>query len=251
MYKLIKLYRNFHSKCQQINILHYYCALAHTQKGVKQRHECRCSNLGRVMQDALTRSKRKFALASLLLVFIGCTHAPYRYNFSLIEPKNDSMSFEDNNVRFGLVPSSENVSVSIENRSEHEIHLVRENARFIDTSGKSHSVHYGNDYVDEVLNYVNEYHRNAPRIKIAPKSGIQGYVWINNWQNAATGDGASTHPITSYTITNQMVPLFPRYSFEGSGEELKGSTFSLILPIDFDGLISNYRFTFMIDDVKE
>ncbi|GJQ60391.1 MAG: hypothetical protein D8M57_01700 [Candidatus Scalindua sp. AMX11] len=199
----------------------------------------------------LIKSRRKFAFVSLCLVFFGCSHSPYRYNFSLIEPKSDAMSFEDEKVQFELIPSSENISVSIENNSDHEISFVRDNAQFIDATGKSYRVHYGNDYVDEVLNYINEYNRNAPRIKIAPNSGIDGYVWINDWQNATTGEGASTHPITSHTVANQMVPLFPRYSFEGSGEDLKNSTFSLILPIDFDGQISNYRFKFMIDDVEE
>ncbi len=199
----------------------------------------------------LITSKRKFAFVSLCLVFLGCSHAPYRYNFSLIEPKSETLSYEDSNVKFELVPSSENISVSIENMSDHEISFVRDNAKFIDSTGKPYSVHYGNDYVDEVLNYINEYHRHAPRIKIASNSRIHGYVWINDWQNATTGDGASTHPITSHTIINQMVPLFPRYSFEGSGEELKDTTFSLILPIDFDGRTSNYRFTFVINDVNE
>ena len=46
-----------------------------------------------------------------------------------------------------------------------------------------------------------------------------------------------------------MEPFFPRFSFEGEGEDLKGSTFNLVLPIDFDGQISNYTFTFLIDDV--
>jgi hypothetical protein len=46
-----------------------------------------------------------------------------------------------------------------------------------------------------------------------------------------------------------MEPFFPRYSFEGRGEELKDSTFNLTLPIDFGGYISNYTFTFMINDV--
>ena len=34
-------------------------------------------------------------------------------------------------------------------------------------------------------------------------------------------------------------------------EELKDSTLRLILPIDFDGHISNYTFTFKINDVIE
>jgi hypothetical protein len=48
-----------------------------------------------------------------------------------------------------------------------------------------------------------------------------------------------------------MEPILPRYSFEGRGEDLKDSTFNLILPIDFGGYISHYTFTFMINDVIE
>ncbi|MDR4504702.1 MAG: hypothetical protein MRK01_07920 [Candidatus Scalindua sp.] len=199
----------------------------------------------------LINSKQKFTLVCLSILFIGCSYSPYHYDFSLIEPKSEAMSFTDNNVRFEFVPSPENIRVSIENKSNHEISFIRDNARYIDFSGKSHLVYYGNDYVDEVINFVNEYHRHAPRIKIAPNSEIRGYVWINNWQSSITGEGASTYPITSHDISNQMEPLFPRYRFEGRGDELKDSKFSLILPIDFDGQIANYAFNFMIDDVKE
>ena len=48
-----------------------------------------------------------------------------------------------------------------------------------------------------------------------------------------------------------MEPFFPRYSFEGDGEDLKNTTFDLILPMDIDGHIFNYTFTFMINDVIE
>ena len=45
--------------------------------------------------------------------------------------------------------------------------------------------------------------------------------------------------------------LFPRYSIEEQGEALKDSTFNLILPIENDRHVSDYTFTFMIDDVAE
>lgn len=205
-------------------------------------------------------TKQNSVLLIVCLIFVGCSYTPYRYNFSLIEPQSkarqngvvgQAMSFEDENVKFRFIPSPENISVRIENKSDREIILDRESAEFIDTTGESRSVYYGNNYVDEVINYL-QYSRHAPKIKIAPNSEISGYIWINDWADAnLLGEGPSTYPITSHNIYNRLEPLFPRHSFEGKGEELSGSTFSLIIPIDFDGHISKYMFTFMINDVIE
>ncbi len=196
-------------------------------------------------------TKQNSVLLLLCLIFAGCSYTPYHYNFSLIEPQNETMSFEEENVKFRFIPSPENISVLIENKSDHEIIFDRESAEFIDTKGVSNNVYYGSDYVDEVVNYQ-QYSRHAPIIKIAPNSESSGYIWINNWADAnLLGEGPTTYPITSHRIYNRLEPLFPRHSFEGKGEELTGSTFSLIIPIDIDGQISKYTFTFMIDDVIE
>lgn len=189
------------------------------------------------------------AFVYLCMITVGCSSVPYRYSFSLTEPLNETMSFEDENIQFGFVPSSENIQVSIKNKTDHEINLVREKAEYIDPSGKSHMVHYGYDYVQEVLNFENGNRRFANPMRIGPGTEINGYVWINTWPDSRMGEGASTTPITSSRINNLKEPLFPRHSFEGRDEDLKGSTFNLVLPIDFGGYVQNYNFTFMINDV--
>jgi len=204
---------------------------------------------------------RIIALGCLCLVFVGCSsYAPYRYSFSLIEPQNETrqndvvehvMSFEDSKVGFRFVPSSESIRVSIKNKSGHEINVVRDKAEYIDSAGKSHRVHYGSDYVQEVTSFAVNTSTIVPLLRIDPNSEITGYVWINNWPDFHLGQGPGNDPISTPNIHNRMEPFFPRFSFEGEGEELKGSTFSLVLPIDFDGLISNYTFTFLINDVVE
>jgi len=204
---------------------------------------------------------RIIALGCLCLVFVGCSsYAPYRYSFSLIEPQNETrqndvveqvMSFEDSKVGFKFVPSSENIRVSIKNKSNHEINVVRDKAEYTDSAGKSHRVHYGSDYVQEVTSFAVNTSTIVPLLRIDPNSEITGYVWINNWPDFHLGQGPGNDPISTPNIHNRMEPFFPRFSFEGEGEELKGSTFSLVLPIDFDGLISNYTFTFLINDVVE
>jgi len=159
------------------------------------------------------------------------------------------MKFEDSNVQFRFVPSPENIHVVIKNNTDQDINLVRDNAEYIDHLGESRMIHYGYDYVGEVRSFTQENYQTAPPVRIEPGSEIEGHVWLNIWPDFCIGQGR--HSITTARINYLMEPLFPRYSFEGQGEGLKDSTFTLIMPIDIDGHVSNYTFTFMINDVIE
>ena len=191
-------------------------------------------------------TKQNSVLLILCLVFVGCSYTPNRYSFSLIEPQTETMSFVDSDVEFRFVPSSENIHVTIKNKTDHEINLVRDKAEYIDYSGESHRIHYGYDYVQEVRNFAVINGSFAPSWRIDPNSEITGYVWINIWPDFCIGSGRDS----SYSQINYLMePFFPRYSFEGSVKDLKSSTFNLILPIDFGEYMRDYTFTFVIDDV--
>ncbi len=200
-------------------------------------------------------TKQNSVLLFLCLIFAGCYYTPYQYSFSLIDPQNETrqddvvgqaMSFEDIDVEFRFVPSSENIHVAIRNKTDHEINLVRDKAEYIDYSGESHRIHYGYDFVQEVVNFVVTYDLFVPSLRINPDSEITGYVWINIWPDFCIGSSRDS----SYSQINYLMePFFPRYSFEGSVKDLKSSTFNLILPIDFGEYVRNYTFTFMIEDV--
>jgi len=201
--------------------------------------------------------KQTIAFWFLCLIVVGCSsYTPYRYSFSLIEPQNETLqndvvgqelSFEDSDVEFRFVPSPENIHVAIKNKTDREIDLVRDKAEYIDYSGESHRIHYGYDYVQEAANFAVTNGLFAPSLRIDPDSEITGYVWINIWPDFCIGDGRTA--ITDSQINYLKEPFFPRYSFEGSVEELKSSTFNLILPIDFGEYVHDYTFTFKIDDV--
>ncbi len=196
----------------------------------------------------LYKTIHKIALGCLCLVFVGCSYTPYRYSFSLIEPQSETMNFEDSNVQFRFVPSSENIWVAIKNKTDHKINLVRDNAEYIDYLGESRMIHYGYDYVQEVMQFEDYDLYVSPRT-IDPDSEISGYIWVNIWPDFCIGQ--DRHSITTAHINYLMEPFFPRYSFEGKGEDLKDSSFNLVLPIDFGGYTRNYTFTFMINDVIE
>jgi hypothetical protein len=138
--------------------------------------------------------------------------------------------------------------VAIKNKTDHEIYLVRDKAEYINPMGKSRMVHYGYDYVEEVKDFALNTSYVAP-VKIGPGSEITGYVWINIWPDFCIGEDRTS--LTDGKINYLKEPIFPRYSFEGRGEDLKDLTFNLILPIDFGEYVRDYTFTFMISDVIE
>ncbi len=188
-------------------------------------------------------------LGSLCLIFSSCKYAPYRYSFSLVEPESETLNFEDSNVHFRFVPYPENIWIAIRNKTDHKINLVRDKAEFINHLGESSRVVYGHNFVSEISLYADN-RMYVPPMRIDPGSEITGNVWINIWLDYSMMRGRRARANIS-EIDYYMQPFFPRYSFEGRGEDLKDSTFKLILPIDFDGHISNYKFTFMINDVVE
>ncbi len=122
----------------------------------------------------LNKAIRKIVFGCLFLVFVGCSSTPYHYSFSLIEPQNETMSFNDNNVQFRFVPTAEYIRMSIKNMTDHKINLVIDNAEYIDYQGEFRRIHYGNDYVDEVLSFVGENKHYATPMKIEPDSGVTG-----------------------------------------------------------------------------
>ena len=190
-------------------------------------------------------------LGCLCLVFSGCTYTPYRYSFSLVEPESETLKFEDNSVQFRFLPFPEKIWVAIRNKTDQEINLVRDKAEFIDHLGKSHTVLYaykGRNFEDEMRLFAASTRYISP-MRIDPGSEITGHVWINTYLNIVLMQ--DWHTVRSSDISFSMRPFFPRNRNDGIGEELKGSTFRLILPIDFDGSTSNYMFTFMINDVMD
>ena len=184
----------------------------------------------------------------LCLIFSGCLRTPYRYSFSLVKPESKTLSFEDKNVQIRFKPSPESIWATIRNKTDLKTNLVRDKAVFIDNQGKSQGIIYGNDLADEIILLGNNDGYLSP-MGIEPGSEISGYVWINFWIDYSSAQTRSDQDIND--INYFLQPFFPRYTDEGNAAELKDSNFSLILPIEIDGHIKNYTFTFMINDVVE
>lgn len=158
------------------------------------------------------------------------------------------MGFEDSEIGFRFFPSHEKIQVTIANKTDKKIHLVRDESEYIDHTGKTRRMHYGYDYVQEVRNFNQNGHSYVSPMRIDPKSEVSGSLWINNWPDFCVGE--DRYSLSSQRIDYLMEPFFPKNKYQGSGDELKDTTFTLILPIDFDGYITHYSFHFRIDDVS-
>ncbi len=79
---------------------------------------------------------------------------------------------------------------------------------------------------------------------IVPESTSEGNIWINIWPEPGGDIGEGWTTVTDEDIEYLDHGMLPEYAYQGNGTELKDSTFSLIVPIQFDSYMRNYEFTF-------
>ncbi len=187
---------------------------------------------------------------SILLLIAGCTtYQPYRYSFSLVDPYVEDLTYEDEDVFFQFIPAAEHIWVSVYNMSEDSVHFIRDKAEYIDPWGESHNILFGWDFASAMKDFVrNNLYLNP--IRIDPKSASEGNIWINIWPGPGGDIGEGWVTVTDMDIEYLDHGMLPESAYQGNGTELKDTTFSLILPIEFSGYMRNYEFTFMITDVE-
>jgi hypothetical protein len=192
---------------------------------------------------------KRIILITVLLFLVGCTYSPYHYSFSLIDPYVEDLTYEDEDVFFQFMPAAEYIWVSIYNRSENGIYFIRDEAEYIDPNGESHSILFGWDFASAMKDFTRDDLYLSP-IRITPKSASEGNVWINIWPGPGADIGEGWVTVKDTDIEYLDHNMLPEYAFQGDGMALKDSTFSLILPVSFDGYKRDYEFTFMITDVE-
>lgn len=185
----------------------------------------------------------------VLLFLVSCTYHPYRYSFSLIEPYEEGLNYEDNDVSFQFAPSAERIWISIYNKSEDSIYFVRDKAEYIGPWGESHRILFGWEYASAMKGFLQD-NLYLNSIRIAPESANEGNIWINIWPGPGGDIGAGWATVDDTEIEYMDHNMFPEYAFQGDGTVLKDTTFSLILPISFGDYVRNYEFTFMIMDIE-
>ncbi len=192
---------------------------------------------------------RRISSIIILLLLLGCTYSPYRYSFSLIDPYVEGLNYEDKDVSFQFAPTAEYIWVSIYNKTDDNIHFVRDEAEYIDQWGESHKILFGWQYASAMKDFLRD-NLYLSSIRIAPKSASEGNIWVNVWPGPGADIGGGWVTVKDTDIEYIDHGMLPEYVFQGDGMVLKDSTFYLKLPVSFDGYKRDYEFTFMITNVE-
>jgi hypothetical protein len=134
------------------------------------------------------------------------------------------------------------------NKSENSVYFISDKAEYIDPWGESHNILFGWMFASAMKDFVRN-NLYLDSIRINPKSASEGNIWINIWPGPGADIGGGWVTVTDTDIEGLDHGMLPEYAYQGNGTELKDTTFSIILPIEFNGYMKNYEFTFMITDV--
>ncbi|MGH7391531.1 MAG: hypothetical protein ACREM3_19030, partial [Candidatus Rokuibacteriota bacterium] len=155
--------------------------------------------------------------------------------------------FEDEMVRILWFPTSTNVAFVLNNKTDHSIRIVWNDAAFVDASGISHRVmHEGVKYAD----------RNNPQPPsvIVRRGSVKDFIlpttnvhWVEGYYSRYTSiPGRWSH-----------MPLLPNSQVGGDPEKLRstaqglvGKTYQVLLPLQIEDVVNDYIFTFKVDRVE-
>lgn len=155
---------------------------------------------------------------------------PAAYVLSMLKPKeNKSLSFEDKNIRVSFTISKRAIQFHLENQTEEPIKLDWNQVSYIDVLGESHRVmHEGVKYTDK--------DKHQPPTIIPPTAKASDSVFPTDHVYYSSGRYGG------WNETN----MFPEAPL---AKQYKGKKFGVFMPMEVNGKIINYFFSFKVDDV--
>jgi hypothetical protein len=152
-----------------------------------------------------------------------------KHRFIMIKPwESQELLFEDQSIRITFSPSEKQIGMLIQNKTLSPIKVDWNNISYVDIAGLAHGVmHTGIRYME----------RDRPQVPtvIPPAAMIEDVIVPSDHisYTSGTGGGWSSRPLFPGIITET-----DRYI---------GKSFSVFMPLEFDGAIKNYLFSFRIE----
>jgi hypothetical protein len=206
--------------------------------------------------------KSSAALAGLIIFIAGCatfqtfqalydiglyeverpTQAKERYGESKItkvqEEGVEKYYFEDDMVKIVWIPTPYQISFVLTNKTDHSIKIVWDEAAYVDENGVSHRVmHEGVKYID----------RNNPQppTVVVRKGTIVDSIFPTDYVYYVSGEYGGW----------REKPLFPTFGYTAEGirdkaEQYVGKTIQVLLPLQIEGVVNEYIFSFKINKVE-
>lgn len=168
--------------------------------------------------------------------------AKVRYGPEVITQVTDSgvrkYVFEDSLVKAIVYPTTTGFSVIINNKTDHTIKIMWDEAAIVGVNGSSmRLMHNGVKYIDRNNSQppsVIVAHGHIADDVVPTERVVQGY---GSW------DSAPMLPLDYYYLADKDTTLAKLRN------EYKGKTMQLLLPLSIEDVTNDYLFTFTIDDI--
>ena len=211
-------------------------------------------------EDAMKNCVKSFVSFALFILIAGCVPAHWahydiglytverpaqareRYGESKImkvqEEGVEKYYFEDEMVKIIWIPTPFQISFILTNKTSHSIKILWDEAAYVDENGVSHRVmHSGVKYID----------RNNPQppTVVVRKGTVSDLVFPTDYVYYASGKYGGW----------RETPLFPNSGYDieelkEKAEKYVGKTLQVLLPLQIEGVVNEYIFSFKINSVK-
>ena len=167
------------------------------------------------------------------LDFVGGEWAPH-YRFAMTKPKESKeLVFSDDEIATSFKISSRRLAFGLSNKTGQPIRIDWNQISYVDTQGKAHkSIHEGIKYADKA--------NPQPVTMVRPGASVEDAIIPVDSVRFTDGRG--------YVPGEWVVdPLFP------AGQDAKayeGATLNVFMPLEVNGIVTNYNFAFKITDVE-
>jgi hypothetical protein len=156
---------------------------------------------------------------------------PAVYSFSLLKPHpNPKLVYDDPFVSVAFDISKRQIGFILVNKTSEPIKIDWNQVSYIDIQKNSHKVmHKG-------VKYINRDETQSPSI-IPPTARLEDLVFPTDYLTYTSGEYGGW----------DEEPMFPEGPKAGA---YKGQSFSVFMPMQVNGVVKNYLFTFHIDNVE-
>lgn len=146
--------------------------------------------------------------------------------------------FEDEFIKIAWIPTADQLSFVLTNKTNHSIKIIWDEAAFVDENGISHRViHSGVKYIDR--------NSTQPPSVVVRNGTVTDLVIPTDNIYYVSGKYGGWH----------VAPLFPKSAV--SAEELRakagkyiGKTIQVLLPLQIEEVVNEYIFTFEVKNVE-
>lgn len=155
---------------------------------------------------------------------------PAFYVLSMLKPNvSKGLNYEDANINVAFDISKKEIQFELKNKTDEPIKIDWNQVSYVDVFGASHRViHQGVKYIDK--------ENSLPPTIIPPTAKISDRLFPSNFV---------THSSGAYGGWRES-NLFPEAP---EAKKFKNQKFSIFMPLEVNGKVTNYFFSFKIDDV--